>query len=701
MNRSHFDCQGFGLRPLEHPLLRQCVVAGLALLLAACGGGGDAPATQQPPLAGDGRAQALAVSQPGEMLTAVRERLRERARLAPSTPGALWNPGLAALQPIAVNVGEGGGAGLSLASPSGTWLQEAGVDEADLLKTDGGFVYTLRPAQPLRVAGGSGLYGPLQVGVQRRLGNARLQPLPAITLPEDSRLDAEQGGLMLSADGRSLAVLTRLSRATDETCTPDRPCVAPLPGLFQPPQSPQLSVQRMDVSNPVAARTGTRVVIDGQLLATRRVGNALYVVSLHQPRLAWDALPFNATPAEREAALASLTVAELLPKVKVDNNPSRPLLAETDCWVQRSNASLAVEVTSVTVFDLASPTLAHRSRCFAGGAEAVYVSAGSLYLASTRQSYVARTLLDMLYPVDMNTDIHKFSLANGDVSYRGSAQVPGHLGWDWQRKSLRLSEWNGDLRVLSFTGREGWAQLNDALTVIDTPDPSPATLTVLRENPAARELVTVATLPNAQRPAPLGKPGEQVYAVRFVGPRGYLVTFRTVDPLYVLDLSNPADPQVLGELEVPGFSDHLFPLNERLLLGVGREVLDDNRLGGVKLSLFDVGQPTQPLELASTVLGKAGSVSTLDASRHGLSLQVTGGTARIALPLLEAGTPWRDWHDGLQRFQVDLATGQMQNLGMLGRRASADGVDISHQRGLVLADEVFYLRDDGLSAYAW
>jgi hypothetical protein len=503
-------------------------------------------------------------------------------------------------------------------------------------------------------------------------------------------------------------VLTRLAGGTGGSCRPDGVCQAPLPEPGLPLPGPQLSVQRIDVSDPAAARSGTRVVLDGQLLATRRLGDQLVVVSLHQPRLAWEALPMNATVAEREAALAALKVEELLPQVRVDDEPARPLVTETDCWVQPRNASLAVEITTVTVFDLRSPTLAQRSRCFAGGAEAVYVAAGSLYLASTRQAYVARSLVDMLYPEDMHTDIHKFSLGGEDeagVQYRGSAQVDGHLGWDWQRKSLRMSEWNGDLRVLTFTGREGWARLNDALPQTETqtprPEPSPATLTVLREDPAARALVTVATLPNAQRPQALGKPGEQVYAVRFVGARGYVVTFRTVDPLYVLDLSNPADPQVLGELEVPGFSDHLFPLSDRLLLGVGRDVLADNTLGGVKLSLFDVGQPTQPLELASTVLGQAGSASALDASRHGLNLQRVGNITRITLPLLQSASPWADWSDGLQRFEVNLASGELSTLSMLGRRDSPGGVDIAHQRGLVMGDEVFHLRDDGLSVFGW
>ena len=156
---------------------------------------------------------------------------------------------------------------------------------------------------------------------------------------------------------------------------------------------------------------------------------------------------------------------------------------------------------------------------------------------------------------------------------------------------------------------------------------SPGRLTILKESAGA--LAVVGELPNAARPEPLGKPGEQLYASRFIGNRGYLVTYRLTDPLYVLDLSDPADPKVAGELEVDGYSDYLFPLSENLLLGVGKDAISDGASGdgrfawyqGVKVSLIDVSDPARPREAARSIIGRRGTDATVLRDHHGIALQ--------------------------------------------------------------------------------
>jgi hypothetical protein len=94
----------------------------------------------------------------------------------------------------------------------------------------------------------------------------------------------------------------------------------------------------------------------------------------------------------------------------------------------------------------------------------------------------------------------------------------------------------------------------------------------------------------------LGK-GEQIYAVRFVGPVGYVVTFRQVDPLYTLDLSNPRLPRVVGELKIPGYSSYLHPLGADRLIGIGQDADEQGMVKGSQVSLFDVGDPADPTRL--------------------------------------------------------------------------------------------------------
>jgi len=131
----------------------------------------------------------------------------------------------------------------------------------------------------------------------------------------------------------------------------------------------QVQLQVVNVADPAQASLGERIRIDGRLVGTRQIGNLLYVVSSYHPRLAFDALPANATEAEREAALARLQATDLLPRVQVDRGVAQPLVGETDCFVQAANASNDLAVTTITAIDLATPALARTSRCVVGGTE--------------------------------------------------------------------------------------------------------------------------------------------------------------------------------------------------------------------------------------------------------------------------------------------------------------------------------------------
>jgi len=540
--------------------------------------------------------------------------------------------------------------------------------------------------------------------VHRRGAGGEIVPMQVLPLPVETAAYVMPRGLLLAAPARRMVALSEsVSPVGDPLpCGPAQICPA-LGAMIYAPFAMQSSVQLQfaDLDGTGNATLGKRATIDGRLVGSRLIGNVLFLVTTHSPRLAFDLLPPGATAPQKEAELAKLTTADFLPAWRTEGAAAQSLVAATDCYVQPANRSLALEVTTITAIDVASSTLARASRCFVGGTEALYMAPESLYLATTRYPSSLLATGRLQYAPLFTTDLHKFSVRGLAIDYRASGTVNGHLGWDTQRKPYRLGEYNGDLRVLTFTGETGWMLAGDDTS--GASPPSPATLTVLRESTSDKTLAIVATLPNSKYPEPLGKAGEQVHGVRFTGARGYLVTFRTVDPLYVLDLTDPADPRAAGSLEVPGFSDYLFPLTDALLFGVGRDVDASGRLGGVKVGLFDVGDASQPKSLATRTLGSAGSQSALDFSSHGINLLLSQAGVRVGLPVMLRATPFdASSQHGLQRIEIDIQARALTVTSLLP--APADPTlypDLASDRSLQLGSKVVYLSQGQVVVADW
>ena len=655
----------------------------LALLLAACGGGGG---TSAPPAGSEPPPAALAASEPGALVEHVRGLLRARAQAGVS------GNNLGSGTPVDDIVISSGAPSAPIVF-SNTTVQELGVDEADLLKTDGSTIYALDTTA--RNASTGVLQ--LRLIVQQLAADGTLVPQQTIDLPADASTYPAARGLQFAAAANRLAVLTESNTpvGSPQPCPPDVVCIQP--GLLiYPPQalSSRTHVQLLD-RGVNGVTLGSRLSLDGRLVASRRVGNVLYLVTVYSPRLPVDLLPITTPSAEREAQLAKLTAAEVLPALRIDDSAPQPLVVDTDCYVQPRNSLLTLSITTITAIDLGSATGARASRCFAGGTEAIYMSPSTLYLATTRSGFRVENNR-RIYAPQFSTDLHKFAFAGLSIDYRASGEVSGHLGWDPQRMSYRMGEHNGDLRVLSFTGTTGWITAADAGSTIA---PSPATLTVLRERAADRSLQPVATLPNAQRPALLGKPGEQVYGVRLVGERGYLVTFRLTDPLYVLDLANAADPRIAGVLEVPGFSDYLFPLPDGLLFGVGKDADAQGLQRGVKVALFDVRDASQPKLVTAQSFGDRGSATALDSSPQGLNMLLQGASARIALPMRVVSGASFPGTVALHRFDVDTTARSLQQRAPIPSAAS--NVDLGSERSVQIGATVVYLNSGKLFAAPW
>ncbi|MBI5406942.1 MAG: beta-propeller domain-containing protein [Nitrospirae bacterium] len=629
---------------------------------------------------------------------------------------------------------------------STTILQESGVDEADLIKSDGRHLYMAvkspypyygfmeRMMAPVMTDGTGGSSGGEDPG-QAYANKIRVMKL------SDSPPDASEVAVIslpTSSIVDSLYLVTnRGDGHSDLLAVIGTGSGTPMDSWFEPWywRNGKTALELFNVSDPAKPSGVISLEIDGYLISSRRIGETLYIVSRYTPYIE-GYLPYPLTEKEKQdnaVLLAGTSLSDLLPDITINGEEKGDLITPEKCYLppMPEDAVTTPDIITITAIDLASPQTP-RSSCIVGQAEAIYVSPQALYLATTRYRYspmplsgdvavgapaVAGMTVSYMSP-EVETDLHKFSLDASQTVYSGSGVVPGHLGWEQDKKSFRMGEKDGYLRIATSLG-ETW-------------DLSAKTmLMVLKESgPAGEErLAEVSRLPNNAHREPIGKPGERLYAARFLGDRAYLVTFRVTDPLYVIDLKDPADPRLAGELKISGYSDYLQPVGENRLLGIGKDAVPDETGGwgdgrgawyqGVKLSLFDVLDPANPREVDSRVIGKRGTDSDALIDHHAFAYipPLDGKPARLALPVRLhdtansdlSGNPWDyyDWtHTGLYLFDIDLEGDNGITLSgqLIAEERSAEKTydyGYGYDRALILNDSAHFIHEGKVWSASW
>lgn len=524
---------------------------------------------------------------------------------------------------------------------SNTNVQENGVDEAGLVKSDGRFVHTFAHDAETREALPEVRLLPV-ASEGAVVGAPRQFPL---TYRETGQWMAEAG---LYLDDARLVAITG-SRAASYFGAPWTDVDAWRGGSTR--------VEIFDRSVPEAPRSQWFARFDGHLVSSRRVGDRLVLVLRHATQLPGI---YRAPGSEAQRAAnrrlfdATATVA-LLPQFAVGYASPQPLLAPSDILLPPPGSQVPqAQFTSVVAIDLAARRV-ESSLSIAGVVDAVYTAPRNLYLASSRFDSARIGLPGFSEPPVATTDVHRIAIDGQALRVVGSGSVEGHLGRAPDVAPLRFGEAGEYLRVATSSGTAWGGVITNRLSVLE---PSTRVPGLLR---------TAAVLPNAARPQPLGKPGELLYGTRFVGDRLYAVTFDRVDPLYVVDLSNPLDPRIAGAVELPGFSHWLHPLPGGLLLGVGRDARSElgfTLFQGLQLNLFDVRDAATPRVLQRVLVGKRGSDSALFAHPHAYSeILPAGGNLRFALParvhdgsVPESGEgPWASYpwsFSGLLRYEL-------------------------------------------------
>ena len=220
---------------------------------------------------------------------------------------------------------------------------------------------------------------------------------------------------------------------------------------------------------------------------------------------------------------------------------------------------------------------------YLGAGEEIYASKENLYVTKTKYDYERKN------KTSITTEIYKFNLNNANCTFAKAGDVPGSV-----LNQFSMDECNGYFRIAT-TDSTSWNSESNTNN-----------LYVLNEN-----LETIGKIEGLTK-------GERIYSVRFMGNRAYMVTFVETDPLFVIDLSNPTTPTVLGELKIPGYSKYLHPYDETHLIGIGEDTEVVNYgygdrvvTNGMKMAMFDVTDPNNPQELYNVKIGEKGTYSEL------------------------------------------------------------------------------------------
>jgi len=222
------------------------------------------------------------------------------------------------------------------------------------------------------------------------------------------------------------------------------------------------------------------------------------------------------------------------------------------------------------------------------------------------------------------TIVHKISVQGKNIEYKTAGEVPGNV-----LNQFSMDEYNGYFRIATTTGNWRATSANH-LYILD------------------ESLNIVGKVEDLAK-------GERIYSTRFIGDKGYMVTFRQVDPLFVIDLSNPTSPQVLGYLKIPGVSDYLHPYDETHIIGIGRDATEEGRMLGMKLSLFDVSDVSNPTEVSKYIIGEAGTYSEV-LNDHKAFL-FDRSKSLLVIPVTVREKDYRQSWQGAYVFNLDLDSG--------------------------------------------
>lgn len=546
---------------------------------------------------------------------------------------------------------------------STTNIQEEGVDESDIIKNNGEYIYMLS---------GDSIHV--------------LKATPPESMAEVAVIAVEPGGASMYLRDNKLIVLSQTYAywhggwgmddgvAVDAAASTST-AIAIGPGVPWQDRS-TAAVAILDVTDPANPAPVKVFRFEGSVVSSRLIEGKLHLVLSAQP-----ALPANLTP----AALEAMTIEEWVPDVQVVSSDGSAVEGDVVGWegALRPETPNGYAMTVVATIDVDNPDAELKTTAVTANVGTIYASTEALYLTDTQYSWDQSASYT-------NTMLHKLAFTQDGTDYVASGLVPGR-----PLSQYSMGEHEGYLRIAT-TNEEFTAQTADISSGVY----------VLGVNGAALEIVgEVEGI----------APGEQIYAARFMGDRGFLVTFKRIDPLFTMDLSDPANPAVVGELKVPGYSDHIQFLDDNHLLTIGRETEDSGSFAwvqGVLLTIFDITDMANPkvLEIGDTParveIGGRGTYSEANSDPKAFNYFAAKDALAFPIDLYDGDTTGAEYGQhsftGLYVYRVTVENG----FEFLGRIASTEGATqngcyqgyYGRTRGVFIGDYVYSVTESGAKA---
>jgi hypothetical protein len=541
---------------------------------------------------------------------------------------------------------------------SETNVQETGVDEGDLVKTDGSCIYLARGSHFFILTA---------------------NPADQTAIVSDIDLQEPISELHLS-DGRVSVITARYGLPV-------------MGGAIATPYAmtrPVTNVYVYDVMTPASPVLTAHLTFPGSLQGSRRINNTLYLVTnyaidLPDPVSPWDYLPAGSDPdqntfdnacsearKENLARINALTLEDMLPSYAATvytggaaGSPSTaPAVSPGDLYVPEFGNG--TDLSLVISIDTSAPIPAIAASGILSSWCSIYMTPDSLYLASGNDWLWIAPIPGAFTPQanpEPRTAIHKFSVngSSGSPLYRGSGVVDG-----WINDRFSMGDYQGYLRI--GTTRGGWwgEGISNQLAVLAEKDGG------LSETGRITGLA----------------PGERIYSMRFDGVRGYMVTFRQTDPLFTFDLSDPTDPRVAGQIIVNGFATyiHLLGGSSPRLLTIGRSADATGRVTGNKLQLFDVSDLVLPRHLGDYELGAGWSQALYDP--HAFLYYDPLGI--LAIPYFASGDMPSSYTSGLNVFTVGPASISLRGVITAGTVTTGYGsYNDTVDRAVIIGSDIF------------